>query len=186
MRLQILLAGAAVSLAACGQPAPGGNTATTATTTTANTSTPAAPVAVKVPPRIPGEWEYVTKVELLDVQGGPPGLAAQMQKSSPATTRRECMSKEQAEEDISKAVQKDQGGCRFERVETVAGSIAGTAICSNGGMEATGKMNGTVKPTAIDMIIDMTMKLPSPGTAAPAEMKMRMTMAGKRVGDCPK
>jgi hypothetical protein len=179
MRIPVMLAGAAVSLAACSQPAPSGNTTT-------STTAPAAILAAKPPARIPGEWEYVSKVELLDVQGGPPGMAANMRKASPpVTTRRECMSKAEAEEDINKAMQKDQGGCRFERLQTGAGTIAGTAICSNGGMEATGEMRGTVTPTTTDMTIDMTMKLPSPGNAAPAAMKMRMTMAGKRVGDCP-
>jgi hypothetical protein len=183
MRIHIMLAGAAMSLAACSQPVPGGNTTSN---TTATTTAPATILPAKALPRVPGEWEYITKVELLDVQGGPPGMAEQMKQSSPpVTTRRECMSKAEAEEDISKAVQKDQGGCRFERIQTLGGTIAGTAICSNGGMEATGKMTGTVKPTTMDMTVDMTMKLPSPGNAAPAAMKMRMTMAGKRVGNCP-
>lgn len=178
MRIPVMLAGAAISLAACNQPAPSGNTTTTTTSTTI--------LPAKPPARIPGEWEYVSKVELLDVQGGPPGMAENMRKASaPATTRRECMTKAEAEEDINKAMQKEQSGCRFERLQTGAGTIAGTAICKNGGMEATGTMRGTVKPTAMDMTVDMTMKLPSPGNSAPATMKMRMTMAGKRVGNCP-
>jgi len=181
MRIHFLLAGAAVSLAACNQPAPVGNTASTAASTT-----PATPVAAKAPPRIPGEWEYVTKVETLAMEGDIPGMAERMKAGPQVSTRRQCMSREEAEEDISKAVQKDQGGCRFERVQAGTASIAGTAICSNGGMEATGKMTGTVKPTAIDMVVDMTMKLPGAGSARPSSVTMRMTTAGKRVGDCPK
>ncbi|MFA6114847.1 MAG: DUF3617 domain-containing protein [Sphingomonas sp.] len=185
MRAHILLAGAAMSLAACSQPAPTANGSTATTTTTANATTPIAPVPVKNVPRVPGEWEYVTKVEMLGVQGAPaPGIGERMKAGPQIDTRRACMSKEEAEEDIAKAVQKDQGGCRFERVQASAGTLAGTAICSNGGMEATGKMTGTIKPTAMDMVIDMTMKLPGAGTAPPSSLKMRMTMAGKRVGDC--
>ena len=184
MRIHILLAGAAVSLAACSQPAPTANSTTT-TATAANMTTPAAPVAVKAPPRVPGEWEYVSKVEMLGVTGAAiPGLAERMKAGPQIDTRRQCMSKEEAEEDISKTLQTDQGGCRFERIQAGAGKIAGSAICSNGGMEATGKMTGTVTPTATDMVIDMTMKLPGQGTSPPSSMKMRMTMTGKRVGDC--
>ncbi len=186
MRFHILLAGAAVSLAGCSQPAPTTNSTTTTTTaTTANTTTPAAPVAAKIAPRVPGEWEYVSKVEMLGVTGAAiPGLDERMKAGPQIDTRRQCMSKEEAEEDISKALQTDQGGCRFERIQAGAGKIAGSAICSNGGMEATGKMTGTVTPTTTDMVVDMAMKLPGQGTAAPSSMKMRMTMAGKRVGDC--
>jgi hypothetical protein len=181
MRIYFLLAGAAVSLAACNQRAPGNNAGPVA-----NTTAPTAPVAAKAPPRIPGEWEYVTKVETLAMEGDIPGMAERMKAGPQVSTRRQCMSKAEAEEDISRAVQKDQGGCRFERVQAGTATIAGTAICSNGGMEATGKMTGTVKPTAIDMVVDMKMRLPGAGSAAPSSVTMRMTTAGKRVGDCPK
>jgi len=180
MRIHILLAGAAVSLTACGQPTP-----TTNASTTANAAKPGGPVVAKAVRRVPGEWEYVTTVETLGVEGAaPPGAAERIKAGPRVDTRRACMSKDEAEEDLSRALQRDRGGCRFERVEAAAGTIAGTAICSNGGMEATGKMTGTVKPTATDMIIDMTMKLPGAGTAPPSSMKMRMTMAARRVGDC--
>jgi hypothetical protein len=182
MRIHFLLAGAAVSLAACNQPAPTGDVAA------ANATTVDIPARVspKAPPRIPGEWEYVSKVETLAMEGDIPGMAERMKAGPQVSTRRQCMSKQEAEEDIAEAVQKDSGACRFERVQAAAGGIAGTAICSNGSMEATGKMTGTVKPTAIDMIVDMTMKLPGAGSARPSSVTMRMTMAGKRVGDCPK
>jgi len=179
MRIQFLLAGAAMSLVACNPSAPSGNSAIAAD------SAPDTPVA-KVPPRVPGEWEYVSKVEMLDLQGDMPGMAERMKAGPQVTTRRQCMSKEEAQEDIARAVERDRGACRFERVQTAAGGIAGSAICSSGGMEATGTMTGTVKPTATDMIINLTMKLPGAGTAPPASLKMRMTVAGKRVGDCPK
>lgn len=182
MRIHFLLAGAAVSLAACNQPAPAGNVVA-ANATSVDVPARGTP---KAPPRVPGEWEYVSKVETLAMQGDVPGIAERIKAGPQVSTRRQCMSKEEAEEDIAEAVQKDRGACRFERIQAAAGGIAGTAICSNGSMEATGKMTGTVKPTAIDMTVDMTMKLPSPGTAPPSSVTMRMTMAGRRVGDCPK
>lgn len=171
MRILVMLAGAAVSLAGCG-PAASDDTAA------------AAPTAAG-PARIPGEWEYVSRVAVQDVRGGPPGLAEQMRTAPPATTRRRCMSKAEAEEDIGTAVQRNQGGCRFERLRNSEGRIAGTARCNRRGMATTGTMRGNFTPTRIDMTIDLAMTLPARGSDPAAAIKLRMTMAGRRIGACP-
>jgi len=171
VRINALLIGAAMSLAACGPAGPDGNAT--------------GPMAAG-PARIPGAWEYISTVQIGEVRGGAPGLAGQIRKARPpATTRRKCMSKEEAEEDIGTAVQRNQGGCRFERLRSNDGRIAGTARCNRRGMETVGTMRGNFTPTRIDMTIDLAMALPARGSDPAAAIKLRMTMAGRRIGACP-
>lgn len=170
MRIPLLLVGAAVSLAGCGPAAPDGNAG--------------AVPAPSGPARIPGEWEYVSRVDVDEVRGGAPGLAEDIRKARSPVTRRTCMSRAEAGEDIGTALQRNQGGCRFERLRSSEGRIAGTARCSRRGLETTGTMHGTVAPTRIDMIVDLAMTLPAHRSDPAAAIKLRMTMAGRRIGPC--
>jgi predicted small lipoprotein YifL len=180
MRTCLLIAGAAMSLTACGQSTPGAAPTAAATSgDTAKTQTT----------RLMGEWEYTMQMKITDVQGLPAAQASQMQNASPPPrVSRECLSKPETQADLDKMFAANSGGCTVTKSAAPAGKIAGTILCSNpNGMNGTGTVSGSVAPSDLSLIIALKSKVPVPTNPdAAASLQMLLTMTGKRVGDCPK
>jgi hypothetical protein len=178
MRNYLLIAGAAMSLTACGQSTPG------ASPTAAATDAGAAQ-----PTRLVGEWEYTTQMKITAVSGVPAAMASQMQAASPPPqVRRECLSKPETRADIDKMFANGNNDCKFTKTAAPADKIAGTVAChAANGMDGTGTINGAVGPSDLNLTMALKSTMPSPvKQSAPATVQMLVTMTARRVGDCPK
>ena len=177
MRNYLLIAGAAMSLTACGQSTPGTPSAATATS------------AATQPTRLMGEWEYTTLMKITAVSGVPAAMANQMQATSPPPqVRRECLSKPETRADIDKMFANGNNDCKFTKAAAPADKIAGTVAChAANGMNGTGTINGSIGPSDLSLTMALQSTMPSPvKQGATATIDMLVAMTGKRVGDCPK
>jgi hypothetical protein len=177
MRTCLLIAGAAMSLTACGQSTPGATPTATATSAAAQ------------PTRLVGEWEYTTLMKVTAVSGIPADMANRMQITSPPPqVRRECLSKPETRADIDKMFASGNNDCKFTKTDAAADKIAGTVAChSANGMNGTGTINGAIGPSDLSLTMALKSTMPSPvKQGATATMQMLVAMTGKRIGDCPK
>ena len=176
MRNYLLLAGAVLALAACNPSTP------TAPPTPASTD----PAKV-LTARVPGEWEYSMTMAIIGVHGVPDTMARKiLGVKAPSHTNRECLSKPETQADVDKMFDRSDSGCKFTKVAAPPGKIAGTAACSGAnGASGSGTVEGSIGATSMDLTMKLRSKMPMPGKDA-ATLDMLMTMAGKRIGDCPK
>lgn len=140
----------------------------------------------------PDPGRYETKVALLDfsVPGLPPEQADRlkgMMGGVGAQSSSYCLTAEEAGKGFEEQVRKmgqGQGGleCEFNEFDVDRGKLAAAMTCKGPqGMDAAMKIDGTTTSRSTSMTMDMTQKSAMiPG----GEMKMKMKMDSKRIGDC--
>lgn len=129
-----------------------------------------------------GNWEITPQLVSFDMPGTPPAMMDAMKKGAetgikPST---QCIT----QEEIDKGSFTQQGGadgCKSDGVFK-GGTIKGTMTCEASGMKMAMTMNGTTKAETFAIDIDQTVS----GAQLPGEMKVKMKLNGKRLGECGK
>ncbi|NNM78645.1 DUF3617 domain-containing protein [Sphingomonas sp. ID1715] len=132
----------------------------------------------------PGQWQVVSSMDLLDVQGVPAETAARMKMAMTRTSSNlQCVSKEQADNpNAGLFAGQNNSRCKYESFEMTGGKIAAKMRCpGENGAEMLMTMDGSFDPKSYQVTADMNMNMGASG------QKMRMTMksTGTRVGECP-
>lgn len=148
---------------------------------------PPAPVAVTVKPR-PGMWEWTAHGDVLQVSGASDDQVAALRNQLNSTPpRRQCMTQAQADEDVASGMARglaSSSACRFDNLTNVGGRLSGHMNCGGAGSNAagTGDLTGSITPEAV--LISFSFDMRNPADASHS-VRIRMSMNGARVGDCP-
>ncbi len=128
----------------------------------------------------PGKWVSTVTVEQMTMPGLPPEAARQMQKMVAQTHSSEsCLTPEEARQPRGKFFGGNDS-CRYDRFTMGRGRIDAEMRCSAGGSTQVMKMAGTYSPDRYEM----RMKSLTEGTGAGAGVSMQMKVEAKRVGEC--
>jgi len=140
----------------------------------------------------PQPGQYETKVELLafEVPGLPPEQAEKMKSMMGGISGKSssyCLTPEEAKKGFEESVRKmsqGQGGldCKFVEFEVDGGTLAAEMTCAGPqGLTSTMTLAGSATSNSTSMTMDVRQKAAMiPG----GEMRMKMKMDSKRVGDC--
>lgn len=129
----------------------------------------------------PGEWVSEARLDTVDIPGMPPQAAAHMKEmmAKQVSGEKFCLTPEQASKPSAEFFSGLQSGCSYDHFEMAGGKLSGTMRCGEGGASQVIKFNGTYSAEQYEMHMDSTM---SGGSQGP--MRMAMTIASKRIGDC--
>ncbi len=141
----------------------------------------AAPVDGK---RQAGSWKNTITLEEFAVAGAPPEMKTMMQGMMTAASKEEvCLTADQAsKENLAESLAKSQASkdCTFPTKDMSGGKVNVVALCKDqSGKTLNLKMVGTSTPTTTNVKTEMTGQAPTGG-----EMKMVMSIASERTGDC--
>jgi hypothetical protein len=132
-----------------------------------------------------GKWVTKGRIDELHVPGMPPELAAQMKESGremPGTET--CMT----EADVRKPGPDFFTGnksCRYDHFTMGGGKIDARMRCSAAGGTQLSTMTGTYGPDLYRMAMSTAMEMPSGAAGNGMEgMTMKLSVEGKRIGDC--
>lgn len=132
---------------------------------------------------IPGEWQVVTEMKLVEAKGIPDAVASQMKQSMERTTTdKQCITPEQVNRPNSELFAgKENSNCKYENFEMGGGKIKALMHCPGAnGAQMTMTMNGTYTPK--DYKMEAAMDMQSPGSNQ--GMKMSIHSTGSRIGEC--
>lgn len=124
----------------------------------------------------PGKWQ--TTVTILDVQmeGGPPGVAAGM-RGQPPQVATACVTPQQAANGPRSVMEASKGKCQYTSFNASGGRLTGVMACTFGSGGMTVTSNGTYTATSLDIS----------GTSVMTG-RMRMTTrthtVARRIGAC--
>ena len=130
----------------------------------------------------PGLWESTTRI--VDVSGRNLPVELRNQMLGERTTRRNCITPEQAERPDANffTVQQNQN-CSYRDFTMRGGRLEGSMTCTQAGApgEMTTRMSGEYGPERYDM----TLRMETSGMPADANLVIEARTEGRRVGDCP-
>lgn len=131
----------------------------------------------------PGLWEATSRVVDVSAPNLPVQLRDQM-IARPATSRRNCITPEQAARpDANFFMSQAQANCSYRDFSMRNGRLQGTMSCTGGGMPGT--MTTTMAGAYGPASYDMTMRMQTTGMPQGADMTIEARTTGRRVGDCP-
>jgi hypothetical protein len=136
----------------------------------------------------PGEYESTMKVLEFAMDGMPAGQVDQMKAMMAGPMEkphRRCLTPEQAAEGPKQLVSRMQEGeCKMSDFTSSANSVSGTMHCTfEGRGTSTTKFAGTYAADGSTMTMESDQQMPG---MAGKGMHMKMQVATRRVGDCPK
>ena len=130
----------------------------------------------------PGRWSSSVTVEELVAPGMPPGFAEQMKDMmAGAEAHESCLTPEQARKPREDFFAGKDNKCRYDHFRMGDGKIDMKMRCDEGGATQVMEMAGTYSPESYTMTMNMDRE---GGAAAAGEMRMKMRVDAKRVGEC--
>ncbi len=172
MTTRFLIAASLLALAACGSKSDGNSSGGSG-----GGGLLGGPVQLQ-----PGEWEVTSRLVDFKAPNMPASVTERM-KAAPATTKRDCMTEEEAKgpKADSFAPPSEGQNCKQDDFVWGNGRIHGKTSCegSNGAGKMSMTMDGTYTPTSMDI----TVKSENEVNHMPASMEMRIS--GRRIGECP-
>ena len=129
----------------------------------------------------PGQWQVVTNMKVLDVQGVPEAAATQMKTAMARTaTNMQCLTPEDVQKPNIFAGQQNSR-CKYDSFDMKGGKIKAVMRCpGQGGGEMVMTLDGAYSPKAYNVLATMDMQMPN----ADQKMKMTMESKGTRIGEC--
>ncbi len=130
-----------------------------------------------------GQWQSTITFEEMSAPGLPPAAAEQMARmTGPSQTFESCLTEEDAARPSEEFFAGRDRQCRYEHFRMGGGEIDSRMRCEHGGTSQIMEMAGTYSPDSYDMRMTTSVE-GAPGAAG--EMRMRMRVEARRVGECP-
>jgi hypothetical protein len=122
-----------------------------------------------------GQWEVTQTITAVGVPGD---------AKPRSSTNKTCL--KDSDLNFTELSQSANGLCKSSEVSSAPGVVHAKVVC-NAGQPNAGEAVVDGKTTVDTLHIEVTSKesRPVPGGALPMEMRMKITMDGKRIGDCP-
>ena len=132
----------------------------------------------------PGQWESKEAIEEMEIPGMPASMQEQMKSTfaqhQPASFT-SCLTPEEAKKPKADFFAGKDNNCRYDHFKMGDGKIDAKMRCDAGQAVQTMEMAGTYSPESYTMTITSVRSgEPGPG----GEVRMKMRMDAKRVGDC--
>jgi hypothetical protein len=131
----------------------------------------------------PGKWQTSVTLETIDVPGMPPEAAAEIKKTmaSAVSGHQTCLTAEQARKPKEDFFAGAGSNCRYDKFSMDGGKISGTMRCTHQGGTQMIEFDGTYSPEEYHMRMASTL---ASGSSPGGPMKMVMSMASNRIGEC--
>jgi len=130
-----------------------------------------------------GQWRSTITFEEMSAPGMPPAAAEQMARmTGPSQTFESCLTEEEAARPSEEFFAGRDRQCRYDHFRMGGGRIDSRMRCDQGGASQVMELEGTYSPDSYDM--RMTTSIEGASGAA-GEMRMRMRVEARRVGECP-
>jgi hypothetical protein len=132
----------------------------------------------------PGKWESKVTIEAMELPGMPTGMQEQMkstfaQHQPPSFTS--CLTPEEARKPKADFFAGKDNNCRYDHFRMGDGKIDAKMRCDAGEAVQSMAMAGSYSPESYSMTVTSVRT----GGAGPAgEVRMKMRMEAKRIGDC--
>lgn len=127
----------------------------------------------------PGRWESQFKIESMDMPGMPPQAREMMQRQmASAKSHFTCLTPEQADRPNAEFFQKGATGCTYDHFTMADGKLDAEMTCKRGPGTAKMTMLGSYSADSYDV------KVTSASAMQGETMKMVMSIASNRVGEC--
>jgi len=126
------------------------------------------------PPILPGLWETAVTINSVDMPNAPPAVAKMMRGHK--TVTKHCMTAK----DVAQGPQemlKSSKACHFTRYSMAGGRFSSEMVCNQNGTTMTSRSEGRFTPVSFSATSSTEM-------SGPQHMRMAMTMAARRLGDC--
>jgi hypothetical protein len=132
----------------------------------------------------PGQWESKVAIEEMEIPGMPASMQEQMKSTfaqhQPASFT-SCLTPEEAKKPKADFFAGKDNNCRYDHFRMGDGKIDAKMRCDAGEAVQAMEMAGTYSPDSYTMTIT-SVRTGEPGPGGEVRMKMRMD--AKRVGDC--
>lgn len=130
----------------------------------------------------PGKWQSSMTFEEISAPNMPPQMAEQMKRSMPGGQSFEsCLTPADAKRPREEFFAGADKSCRYDHFTMGGGKLDAKMRCAQGDTSQVMEMSGTYSPESYTMRMTTTMQ----GMPGPAgEMRMRMRVDAKRVGEC--
>jgi len=179
MRVAIL--GICAALAACGQQSRSDVDVRNATIEEVANEVAEASGAGRTSFIRPGQWQSTMTVEEMSAPGLPAQIAEEMKRTMVQRHSSEsCLAPEDAERPRENFFVRDQQ-CRYDHFKMGDGKIDAKMRCDRAGMQQLIEMAGTYSPETYDMRMSISTEA---GAGPGGEVRMRMRVEAKRVGEC--
>ncbi|WOE75798.1 DUF3617 domain-containing protein [Alterisphingorhabdus coralli] len=130
----------------------------------------------------PGEYEVKASFTEIEVEGMPEAAKkAMLDQMGNVPAQKMCVTEEMAANPGAGMFGgAEESGCTMDKLERSGSDMEVAMTCKVGEMSVVSNMEGTMEAESYTMNIEQTM------TGGPTgDMKMKGTVEGKRVGDCP-
>ena len=132
----------------------------------------------------PGKWESKVAIEEMQIPGMPAAMQEQMKQTfaeRQQTGFTSCLTPEEAKKPKADFFAGQDNNCRYDHFRMGDGKIDAKMRCDAGEAVQSMEMAGTYSPESYSMTMT-TVRTGEPGPGGEVRMKMRMD--AKRVGDC--
>ena len=133
----------------------------------------------------PGKWLTKASVDEISVPGMPAELAAQMKQRGRDMPGTESCITEADRRKPNADFFTGNKSCKYDHFSMGGGKIDGRMRCGAGGGTQLTAMTGTYAPDSYAMALSTVMENPAQGASAGmAGMTMKLSVEGKRIGEC--
>lgn len=130
-----------------------------------------------------GQWRSTMTLEEMSAPGMPPAAAEQMARiTGGAQSFETCLTEKEVQRPSEEFFAGGDRQCRYDHFRMGNGRIDSRMRCEHGGTSQVMELDGSYSPDSYDMRMTTTLA-GAPGGGG--EMRMRMRVEAKRVGECP-